>query len=284
MSQTIAVTAATGHLGPLVIDELLQRVPAERVVAVVRNTEKAQPIADNGVEIRVAGYDDPTALEAALQGVDRVLIISGNEVGQRVPQHTNVVNAAKSAGVSFIGYTSAPKAADTDLLLAPEHKATEEVIKASGIPYSIMRNNWYTENYAGTIEGAKHTGEITSATNGGKIGGVPRADLAAGHAAVLAGEGHDNTVYEFAADEPWTFDEFAAALTDVLGRPVAHRNVSIEEQTAALTAAGLPPETAGFLAAIDGNIANGALDVTPDLGRIIGRPTTPLREALQPLV
>jgi NAD(P)H dehydrogenase (quinone) len=284
MSHTIAVTAATGHLGPLVIDELLQRVPADQVVAVVRNAEKAQPIADKGVEIRVAGYDDPAALEAALQGVDRVLMISGNEVGQRVPQHTNVVNAAKSAGVSFIGYTSAPKAADTDLLLAPEHKATEELIQASGIPYSIMRNNWYVENYAGTIEGAKHTGEISSATNGGKIGGLPRADLAAGHAAVLAGEGHENTIYEFAADEPWTFDDFAAALTDLVGRPIAHRKVSVDEQTAILTGAGLPAETAGFLAAVDANIANGALEVTPDLGRIIGRPTTPLRDALKPLV
>jgi NAD(P)H dehydrogenase (quinone) len=285
MSQKIAVTAATGHLGSLVIDELLQRVPAEQVVAVVRNAEKAKPIADKGVEVRVASYDDRATLESALQGVDRVLLISGSEVGKRVAQHTNVVEAAKAAGASFIGYTSAPKASDTDLILAPEHKATEEVVQASGIPYSIMRNNWYIENYAGTVEGAKHTGAISSATGGGKIGGVPRADLAAGHAAVLAGEGHENTVYEFAADEPWTMDDFAAVLTDLLGRPISHRNVSVEEQTSILQAAGLSADTAGFVAAIDANIADGALEVNGnDLSRIIGRPTTPLREALKPLV
>jgi NAD(P)H dehydrogenase (quinone) len=285
MSQKIAVTAATGHLGTLVIDELLQRVPAEQIVAVARNAEKAKPIADKGVEVRFASYDDRAALEAALQGVDRVLLISGSEVGQRVQQHTNVVEAAKAAGVSFIGYTSAPKAADTDLILAPEHKATEEVVQASGIPYSIMRNNWYTDNYAATIEGAKHTGVISSATDGGRIGGVPRADLAAGHAAVLTGDGHENTIYEFAADEPWTFDDLAAALTDLLGREITHSKVTVDEQASILTAAGLPAETAGFLAAIDENIANGALDVNGnDLSRVIGRPTTPLREALKPLV
>jgi len=158
MSQTIAVTAATGHLGELVVDELLQRVPAEQVVAVVRNPEKAKSIAGKGVDVRVASYDDPAALRAALEGVDRLLLISGSEVGRRVPQHTNVVNAAKDAGVSFIGYTSAPKASDTDLILAPEHKATEEVVQASGIPYSIMRNNWYFENYGSTVEAAKATG------------------------------------------------------------------------------------------------------------------------------
>jgi NAD(P)H dehydrogenase (quinone) len=285
MSQKIAVTAATGHLGALVVDELLQRVPTEQVVAVARDADKAKPLADKGVDVRVASYDDRASLEAALQGVDRVLLISGTEVGKRVPQHTNVVEAAKAAGVSFIGYTSAPKAADTDLIIAPEHKATEEVVQASGIPYSIMRNNWYVENYVGTIEGAKHTGAISSATNGGRIGGLPRADLAAGHAAVLSGDGHENTVYEFAADEPWTFDEFAAALSELLGRPIEHKKVSVDEQASILTAAGVPAETAGFLAGLDVNIANGALDVNGgDLSRIIGRPTTPLREALKPLV
>ena len=285
MSQKIAVTAATGHLGTLVIDELLARVAAEQIVAVARDAEKAKPIAGKGVEVRIASYDDRAALEAALQGVARVLLISGSEVGQRIQQHTNVVEAAKAAGASFIGYTSAPKAADTDLIIAPEHKATEEAIRASGIPYSIMRNNWYVENYVGTIEGAKQTGAISSATNGGKIGGVPRADLAAGHAAVLAGDGHENTIYEFAADEPWTMDDFAAALSDALGRTITHRSVSVEEQASILEAAGLGAEAAGFVAAIDANIADGALEVNGnDLSRIIGRPTTPLRDALEPLV
>jgi NAD(P)H dehydrogenase (quinone) len=282
MSQTIAVTAATGQLGTLVVDELLTRVPAERVVAVARDAEKAAPLAAKGVDVRVASYDDPAALSAALQGVDRLLLISSSEVGRRVPQHTNVVNAAKEAGVSFIGYTSAPKASDTDLILAPEHKATEEVVRASGIPYSIMRNNWYFENYGSTVEAAKATGEIISSANGGRIAAVPRSDLAAGHAAVVAGDGHENTVYEFAGDEAWTWDEFAAALSDVLGTPVAHRNVTTDEHAAALVAAGLDEGTAGFLAALDVNIAGGALDVeSGDLRRVIGRPTTTLRQFLE---
>ncbi len=282
MSQTIAVTAATGHLGELVIDELLERVPADQIVAVVRNPEKAQPIADKGVDVRVASYDDPAALRAALEGVDRVLLISGSEVGQRVSQHTNVVNAAKEAGVSFIGYTSAPKASDTDLILAPEHKATEEVIQASGIPYSIMRNNWYFENYGAVVEGARATGEIISGTDGGRIPAVPRSDLAAGHAVVLTSDGHENTVYEFAGDEAWTFDDFAATVSDVIGEPVTHRSVSPDEQVKVLVAAGLPEDTAGFLAALDANIAGGALEVPPgDLSRVLGRPTTTLREGVE---
>ena len=282
MPQKIAVTAATGQLGRLVVEELLQRVPADQVVAVVRDAGKAQPIADKGVEVRVASYDDPAALRTALEGVDRVLLISGNEVGQRVPQHTNVVEAARTAGVSFIGYTSAPKASDTDLILAPEHKATEEVVQASGIPYSIMRNNWYAENYVQTAQIAKETGEIISGTKGARIPMVPRADLAAGHAAVLTGDGHENTVYEFAGDEALTFDDLAKLFSDVLGREVKHREVEGEEHVAALVAAGLPPETAQFVAALDANIAGGALDVgSQDLSRILGRPTTPLRESLK---
>ena len=282
MSQTIAVTAATGQLGRLVVDELLRRVAAEQVVAVVRDAGKAEPIAAKGVDVRVASYDDREALRTALRGVDRLLLISGNEVGRRVAQHTNVVEAAKDAGVSFIGYTSAPKASDTDLILAPEHKATEEVVQASGIPYSIMRNNWYSENYAQTAEVARETGEIISGTKGARIPSVPRSDLAAGHAAVLAGDGHANTVYEFAGDEAWTFDELAELLTELLGRPVTHRDVEPEEHVAALVAAGLPPETAEFVAALDANIAAGALDVgSHDLSRIVGRPTTPLSETLK---
>jgi NAD(P)H dehydrogenase (quinone) len=282
MPQTIAVTAATGHLGRLVVDELLQRVPAGQVVAIARDAAKAAPLGDKGVDVRIASYDDPAALRQALQGVDRLLLISGSEVGKRVPQHTNVVEAAKAAGVSFIGYTSAPKASDTDLILAPEHKATEEVVQASGIPYSIMRNNWYFENYVSTVEAAKATGEIISSADGGRIPAVPRSDLAAGHAEVLTGEGHENTVYEFAGDQAWTWDEFAAELSDVLGKPVTHRNVTTEEHAAALRKAGLDEGTAGFLAALDANIAAGALDVgSHDLSRIIGRPTMTLRQFLE---
>jgi NAD(P)H dehydrogenase (quinone) len=281
MSPLFAVTAATGHLGRLVVEDLLGRVPADQVVAVVRDAAKAQPLADRGVAVRVAGYDDPDALAAALEGVDRVLLISGNELGRRVAQHTNVVEAAKTAGVAHLSYTSAPHADATDLILAPEHKGSEEAVRASGIPFALLRNNWYTENYVAAMEDVRGTGVLVSATGGGRVASATRADLAAGAAAVLTGEGHDDVVYELAGDEAWTFDELAAVMADVLGRPVRHEQVTPEERASQLVAAGTPEAAAGFVAALEANIAGGALaDASGDLSRILGRPTTTLREAL----
>lgn len=266
----IVVTAATGQLGRHVVEGLRQQ--GVKFVAGARNTA-----ADLGVEVRELDYNRPETIESALQGAEKVLLISGSEVGQRVAQHTAVVEAAKKAGVQHIIYTSAPHADTTSLILAPEHKATEEAIVASGIPYTFLRNGWYHENYVDTIKGAAHTGEIVGAAGDGRVASAARKDFADAAVAVLTSPGHENKVYELTGDVAWTFPEFAEEIAKVADRPVAYRNVSVEELAQHLTGLGLPAETAGFVAALDGNIAEGTLGHTPgDLRALIGRPTTPV--------
>ena len=278
----LAVTGATGHLGQFVVNDLLDKNGAFDVIAVVRNEEKAAPLAARGAEIRVANYQDRDALETAFAGVDRLLLISSSEIGQRIAQHTNVIEAAKAAGVKFIAYTSAPKAQTTDLILAPEHKATENLIMASGLDYTILRNNWYTENYLTQIETARQTGTIFAAAGEGRVASATRADYAAGAAAVLAGSGHEGKIYELSGDYAWNFNELAEAISEIIGQPVVYKPVSPEEMTNILKNAGLDEGTAGFVVGLDQNIANGALaESTEDLTKLIGRPTTPLKEGLE---
>jgi NAD(P)H dehydrogenase (quinone) len=279
---SIAVTGATGALGTLVINGLLETQDPQAIVAIVRDPAKATALSGRGVQVRQATYTEPEALEAALAGVDTLLLISGSEVGQRVQQHTNVVNAAKAAGVKRIVYTSAPKADNTTLILAPEHKATEEVIKASGISYTILRNNWYTENYASQIDLARQFGAITSSAGEGKVASASRADFAAAAVAVLIGSGHENKVYELTGDHAWDFSELAAAIGEVIGSEVSYNSVSPEEQAEILTRAGLDEGTVGFVVGLNHNISEGTLaEVTTDLRTLIGRPTTPLVEGLR---
>ncbi len=149
----IVVTGATGQLGRLVIDALLKRVPAEHIVAAVRNVEKAQPLAELGVHVRQANYDDPDSWQAALQGAEKVLLISSSEIGQRVNQHRAVIEAAKRQGVALLAYTSLLHADSSPLGLAQEHRETEALIHASGVPYVLLRNGWYTENYTQELLG-----------------------------------------------------------------------------------------------------------------------------------
>ena len=278
----IGVTGATGHLGRLVIEELLKSVPAQDVVAIVRNGAKAADLAAQGVQVRVAPYDDPTALQAALAGVERLLLISSSEVGQRVQQHQNVIEAAKAAGVQFIAYTSAPMAATTSLILAPDHKATEELLFESGIDFAILRNNWYTENYLQQLNTARQTGKVVAAAGQGQVASASRADYAAGAATVLLDGGHVGRIYELAGDYAWTYDELAAAIGEVIGQHVTYEAVDAATLVEILQSVGLDEGTAGFVAALDTNIAAGVLsEVTYDLSRLIGRPTTPLVEGLR---
>jgi NAD(P)H dehydrogenase (quinone) len=277
---TIAVTAATGQLGTLVVRGLRGR--GHRVVAVVRNAEKGASLAAEDVEVRVADYEDRAALETALAGVDRLVFISGSEAGQRIPQHTNVVEAATATGVRHLAYTSATRAAATTLVLAPEHKVTEELIRASGIPFTFLRNNWYTENYAGQVGPAAASGVLLGSAGDGRVASASRQDYADAAVAVVTEDGHENSVYELGGDVAWTMPDLAAAIAEITGRPVEYRDVSQAEHVAALVAAGLDEGTAGFVAALDHNIAEGTLaDVTGDLSRLIGRPTTPLVEGLR---
>lgn len=280
---TILITGATGQLGSLVIDSLLARgtEPAS-IVAGVRDVAKASGLAARGVRTAVVDYDRPDTLTAALDGVDAVLLVSGSEVGRRVAQHQAVIEAAKSAGVTKFVYTSAPKAPTSDLVLAPEHKATEELIAAAGLPAVILRNNWYTENYAGDLAQARQTGVISASVGSGRVASASRVDFAEAAAVVLLEDGHIGAAYELGGDVAWAYDDLAAAVSEVIGRPVAFHSLTSEEHTAALEAAGLDAGTIGFVTALDAGIRAGALaDTDGTLARLIGRPTTPLVEGLR---
>lgn len=277
---TILVTGATGQLGRLVIQSLLERgVDPQSIVAGARDVTKAEGL---GVRVARLDYTDPESIAAALDGVDSVLLISGSEVGRRAAQHAAVIEAAASAGVSKFVYTSAPKATTSDLVLAPEHKATEEAIAASGLPAVILRNNWYTENYAADAARAAETGVLAAGAGDGRVASASRKDFAEAAAVVLTEDGHIGRTYELGGDVAWTYDELAAAISEISGREVEYRRLSAEEQRAALQAAGLDEGTAGFVAALDAGIAGGALaDTDGTLSRLIGRPTTPLVDGLR---
>ncbi|WP_222195468.1 NAD(P)H-binding protein [Modestobacter italicus] len=276
----ITVTGATGHLGRLVVTGLLDAgVPAEQVVAVVRSPEKAADLADRGVQVRQADYSDPAALQTALQGTDRLMLVSGSEVGQRVAQHGNVLQAATAAGVGLVVYTSASKADDTSLPLAPEHIATERLIADSGIPAVVLRNNWYLENYDDQIRTAAETGEVVGSSGSGRIAAATRADYAAGAVAVLVADTPEPGVLEVGGDEAFTLAELAATVAAESGREVAHRDLSAAEHLEFLIGLGLPQQTAEFVVGLDQSIAQGALDTgSTALSTLIGRPTTTLAQ------
>lgn len=277
---TILVTGATGNLGRLVIASLLERgADPQSIVAGARDVAKAE---DLSVRVAHLDYTDPSSVASALEGIDSVLLISGSEVGQRVPQHKAVIDAAKDAGVSKFVYTSAPKASTSDLVLAPEHKATEELITDSGLPAVILRNNWYTENYAADVARAAETGVLSAGAGDGRVASASRKDFAEAAAVVLLEDGHIGQVYELGGDVAWNYGEFAAAIAEISGREVEYRPLTADEQLSGLRAAGLDDGTAGFVVALDAGIASGALaDTDGTLSRLIGRPTTPLLEGLR---
>jgi NAD(P)H dehydrogenase (quinone) len=276
----IAVTGATGHLGRLVVTGLLDAgVPAGEIVAVVRTPEKAADLAASGVQVRQADYTDEAALAQALTDVDRLLLVSGSEVGQRVAQHTNVLQAAKGAGVQLVVYTSAPKADDTPLPLAPEHIATERLIADFGLPAVVLRNNWYLENYDQQIRQAAETGELSGSSGEGRIAAATRADFAAATVAVLTAEQPQQGIVELGGDQAFTLAELAAAVAAQTGREVTYRDLTPEEHVSSLLAAGLPEGTAQFVVGLDQSIAQGALDTgSTALSQLTGRPTTTLAE------
>jgi NAD(P)H dehydrogenase (quinone) len=276
---TYAVTGTTGHLGPLVVRELLARgVPAADVVALARTPEKA---ADLGVPVRRADYSDTATLTEALTGVDVLLLVSGSEVGRRVAQHTAVIEAAKTAGVRRVAYTSIANADHSTNPLQPEHKATEDVLRASGVPFTIFRNNWYLENYTGQVPQYLATGEVLGIDGGARIGAATRADMAAAITTALLDEGTAGATFELSGP-PITLAGLAEAVTDVTGTKVAYRDVTPEELTAILRGTGLDDGTAGFVVALEESVARGDLDVRgDDLERLLGRPATTLADALR---
>lgn len=280
---TIAVTGATGALGSLVVQVLFDRgTPAADVVALVRDPGRAGDLADLGVDVRVAAYGDVQALTEALEGVERLLLVSGPESPDRVALHGSVVTAATRAGVGFLAYTSAPHADDTLLPVAPDHAATEALVRDSGLRHAILRNNWYHENYLPHLANAAATGKLLTSADTGRVASAARADYAAAAAAVLLGGDHDGRVYELSGDVAWTFAELAAAMSEVLGRTVELVPLDSDAHAAALTGAGLPPALVTFVTALEASIATGSLaDATTELAGLIGRPTTTLVEGLR---
>ncbi|MBX3146281.1 MAG: SDR family oxidoreductase [Gemmatimonadales bacterium] len=270
----IAVSAATGQLGRLVIERLKAKVPAANIVALTRSAEKG---ADLGVSVRVADYAKPETLGPALAGVDTLLLISSNEIGQRTPQHKNVIAAAKQAGLGWIIYTSLLRADSWPIDLAIEHWETEQMLAASGIPYTVLRNSWYHENYAGAIAGARATGALLGSAGDGKISSAARADYADAAVAVLTGTGHQGKTYELAGDTAFTLADLAAEISRQLGREIPYRNLPVDELAKVLASIGVPEPIAGMMARWEAGTAEGRIfDDGRQLSRLIGRPTTPV--------
>ncbi|EHL2018337.1 TPA: NAD(P)H:quinone oxidoreductase [Escherichia coli] len=280
----IAITGATGQLGHYVINSLLKTVPASQIVAIARNPAKAQALSAQGITVRQADYGDEAALTSALQGVEKLLLISSSEVGQRAPQHRNVINAAKAAGVKFIAYTSLLHADSSPLGLADEHIETEKMLADSGIVYTLLRNGWYTENYLANAPAALEHGVFIGAAGDGKIASATRADYAVAAARVISEAGHEGKVYELAGDSAWTLTQLAAELTKQSGKSVTYQNLSEADFAAALKSVGLPDGLADMLADSDVGASKGGLfDDSKTLSKLIGRPTTTLAESVSHL-
>ncbi|MBA4339804.1 SDR family oxidoreductase [Hyphomonas sp.] len=274
----IAVTGATGQLGRLTVKALLAKAPADQLVALVRSPDKA---GDLGIADRAADYTKPETLDAALTGVEALLLISSNEIGQRKLQHRNAIDAAKRAGVKRIVYTSLLHADTSPLSLAPEHMDTEAALKASGISYTILRNGWYTENYTGSIPGALAGGAFIGSAGEGRISSATRADLAEAAAVVLTANSHDGKTYELAGDTSYSLADLAAELSRQTGRTLPYVNLPEAEYAKILAGLGLPTDLANGLAAWDVCASQGALcSEDKTLSRLLGRPTTPLHEAV----
>ncbi len=278
---TYLVTGASGQLGQLVVDHLATLVAKDDILALVRSDAAADAYAAKGIATRRGDYTDTATLEAAFAGVDRLLLISSSEVGQRAVQHGNVIAAAKSAGVGFIAYTSILKADTGNMALAEEHLATEAALKNSGIPHTLLRNGWYSENITMTLGQDLELGQHFGAAKDGKFASAARKDFAEAAAIVLAG-GHDGEVLELAGDEAYTLTEYAALVSDLSGKPVSYTDMPEAAFTEALVGAGLPEGFAAILADSDAKAAEGALfDDSKTLSNLIGHPTEPISETIK---
>lgn len=284
----IAVTGATGQLGRLVLEELLKTRAPESIAALVRSPDKARDLAARGLQVREADYSRPSTLDAALKGVDRLLLISSSEIGQRVDQHRAVIDAARRAGVRRLVYTSLLHADTSVLGLAGEHRGTEALVRSSGLPFVILRNGWYTENYTAAVPAALAHGALLGSAREGRIASAARADYAAAAAAVLSDDVETGRVYELAGDTAYSLAELAAEISRLSGKAVRYQDLPPADYKAALLGAGLPEGLAALLADSDAGASQGALfDDGKQLSRLIGRPTTPLASlitaALSPL-
>lgn len=283
---SIVVTGATGHLGRLVIEALLDRnVPADEIVAAGRDLTRIRDLADRGVRLAGIDYADAGSLSTAFTGADRVLLVSSSAVGERVEHHRNAIDAARDAGVELIGYTSIANADHTAMQLATEHQATEKLLEESGVPYAVLRNGWYLENYTDQLPVYLQHGAVLGSAGDGRVSAATRADLAEAAAVVLTSADQGGQVYELGGDEAFTLTELAEVITEATNRPVSYRDLPAEQYAQALVDVGVPSAFATVLADSDLGIARGNLLMTSgDLSRLLGRPTTTLSAAVQAAV
>lgn len=276
----IAVTGASGHLGRLTVLALLERgIPAKNIVAIARTPSKAADLAEKGVVVREGDYTKPNTIDAALSGVEKLLLVSSSQVGQRAPQHAAVIEVATKAGVKLLAYTSILRGDQSPLALAQEHIATEQAIKDSGLSYVFLRNGWYHENYTGNLASSLAHGFAGSAGDG-RIAGAARSDFAAAAATVLTSSGHEGKAYELGGTA-FTMPEFVAEVAKQTGKELSYANLPPEAYRDILVGAGLPVPVAEILVDADAQIAKGALDdASGDLERLVGRPLVPLSDSV----
>lgn len=283
---SIVITAASGQLGHLAVRDLLARgvAPAE-IVAGARSLEAIADLAASGVRTTVIDYNDPATVEAAVGAGDTFVLISGNDIQHRERQHADVIAAAARAGAGRLIYTSALQATESPLLIAQSHAVTEGAVRDSGVPFTILRNGWYSENYERDLPAVTATGVLRASVGDAKIASASRADFAGAIGAVVTTDGHVGRTYELSGDVAWTYDELAAALSTVLDRDVTYQPLTPDEHQQLLIDAGLPEPVAGFMVAVDQGLAAGAMSYqNGDLARLLGRPTTPLIDTLRSLV
>ncbi|MRG87634.1 SDR family oxidoreductase [Salinibacillus xinjiangensis] len=281
----LIVTGATGKLGSKIVDKLLKNVPVDQLVVSVRNPEKAAELRAQGIEVRQGDFDNPESLDAAFAGIDRLLIISADgDNDTRIKQHANAVAAAERAGVNFIAYTSIANATESKNLMAPPHVATEAAIVKTGIPYSFLRNNWYLENETDSIKGVIAGAPWITSAGEGKVGWATQLDYAEAAAKVLAEDGHDNTIYELSGPL-YTQGELVQVLSEVLGKEIPVQQVTDDEYAEVMKQVGLPDFVIPIVVGIQESIRNGSLAVeSNDFAKVLGRPVTPMKEALSQLV
>ncbi|WP_297530946.1 SDR family oxidoreductase [Thalassolituus sp.] len=278
----IAITGASGQLGRLVIDELLTTTPASEITALVRHPESISDLAERGVTVRQADYNEPGTLIEALKGIKKLLLISSSEVGQRAQQHQNVINAAKENGIELIAYTSILHADTSPLGLAEEHRATEAMLSESGIPFALLRNGWYSENYTAGIPAALQLGTLYGCAGDGLIASAARADYAAAAAKVITMDNQGDKIYELSGDKAYTLAELAAEISQQTGKEIGYVNLPEADYASALEQAGLPAPLAHMLADSDTGASQGGLyDNSQTLSGLIGRPTTPIAESVK---
>ncbi len=278
----IAITGASGQLGRLVIDELLTTTPASEITALVRTPESVSDLAGRGITVRQADYNEPGTLIEALKGIKKLLLISSSEVGQRAQQHQNVINAAKENGIGLIAYTSILHADTSPLGLAEEHRATEAILSESGIPFALLRNGWYSENYTAGIPAALQLGTLYGCAGDGLIASAARADYAAAAAKVITLNNQGGKIYELSGDKAYTLAELAAEISQQTGKEIGYVNLPEADYASALEQAGLPAPLAHMLADSDTGASQGGLyDNSQTLSGLIGRPTTPIAESVK---